>query len=77
MEAPLGWMRSGVLPPSVTCQHSFDKKTMGIHLISGCNKEHFSSPFLLITFYKVYHNGFSTWKLVINAAAVTLFSLLG
>lgn len=70
-------MKSGVLPPSVTCQHGFDKKTMGLHLISGCKKEHLSLslslPFLLIMFYKVYHNGFSTLKLLMNAVAITPF----
>lgn len=63
--------RSGVLPPSATCQLGFDKKTIGIHPISGCNKEPLSLPFHPIMFFKVQHNGFLTWKLLMKLQSPT------
>lgn len=65
------------LPPSVTHQHGFDKKTVGIYLTHGYIKENLSLPFLLITFSKVYHNGLSPWKLSMSAGAIILFLQVG
>lgn len=66
-------MRGGILSLSATCQLGLDKKTIGIHLIVVCNKEHLSLLFLTVIFYKVHCNRLLTWKLLMVADAIIPF----
>lgn len=66
-------MRCGILYLSTTCQFGLDKKTIHVHLIVGCNKEHLPLLFLLIIFYKIHYKGLLTWKLLMVAVAIIPF----